>query len=264
MRTAVALTLSLLCALASAMAPSAAGSAQAPAKREAPTTVDEALARYVEALGGRDALARHTTRSAFGEWENVSRGVRFPIEIHAQEPDRWVELLDAAENEGVTGRGYDGTVGWSSNLTETGLRRLAGAELEARRREAVFDRPLRLRSLYAELVLGDIATHDGVELVAVVATPAAGQAETWYFETGSGLLVRRDLVFDGPRGPWRVSERYLDYREVDGVRYPFRIRAEASVTTEIRLREVRHDTGPSAAFFAPPGPGGKRRSALPQ
>ena len=264
MRNKLTLTLLLLCALAAPMAPTALRSASAPAEREAPATVEEVLARYIGALGGRDALARHTTRSAFGEWENVSRGVRFPIEIHAQAPDRWVELLDAAENEGVTGRGYDGSVGWSSNLTETGMRRLAGAELEARRREAVFDRPLRLRDLYTELVLGDVATHDGVELVTVRATPAAGQAETWYFETDSGLLVRRDLVLDGPRGPWTVTERYLDYREVDGIRYPFRIRAEASVTTEIRLRGIRHDTGPSSALFAPPGPGGPRRSARPQ
>jgi hypothetical protein len=262
MRTALTVTLPLLLSLCPARE-SSLHAAAAPSQRTAPTTVDEVLVRYVEALGGREALASHTSRSAYGEWENVTRRVRFPIEVHASAPDRWVELLDAAENEGVTGRGYDGAVGWSSNLTETGLRRLTGAELEARRREAVFDRPLRLRDLYAELVLGEVATHDGVELVAVVATPAVGRPETWYFETGSGLLVRRDLVLDGPMGLWPVSERYFDYREVDGIRYPFRIRAEASVTTEVRLREIRHDTAISESRFAPPA-AGSRRNARPQ
>jgi hypothetical protein len=241
-----------------------AGVASQPGSNKPPANVEEVLGRYVEALGGSAALAKQTARSAFGEWENVTRGVRFPIEVHAKAPDRWVELLDAGENEGVTGRGYDGTTGWSSNVTETGLRRIDGAELEARRREAVFDRPLRLRELYPDLALRGIETLDGREHAVVVATPRAGLPETWYFDVASGLLVRRDLVLDGALGPWPVSERYLDYREVDGVRLPFRIRAEAKVTTEIRFREIRHGTAPDDALFSAPGQGRARRASSPQ
>lgn len=230
----------------------------------APAGADEVLARYVEALGGTAALTRHTTRSAFGEWENVTRRVRFPIEVHAAAPDRWVELLDAPENDGVTGRGYDGAIGWSSNLTETGLRRLGGAELESRRRQAAFHRPLRLRELYPQLELRGAETLDGRRHQVVAATPPVGQAETWYFDDVSGLLVRRDVVLDGPLGPFPVSERYLDYREIDGVVLPFRIRSEAQVTTEIRFREIRHGAPLGDELFAPPERGRVRRPSLPQ
>jgi hypothetical protein len=233
--------------------PAAPAPAQPGAVAGAPASVDQVLARHVEALGGTAALTRHAARSAFGEWENVTRRVRFPIEVHAAAPDRWVELLDAPENDGVTGRGYDGTVGWSSNLTETGLRLLGGAELESRRREAVFHRPLRLRELYPQLELRGAEVLDGRRHQVVTATPPVGQPETWYFDDVSGLLVRRDLVLDGPFGPFPVSERYLDYREIDGVVLPFRIRSEAKVVTEIRLREIRHDAPLAASMFAPPG-----------
>jgi hypothetical protein len=61
-----------------------------------------------------------------------------------------------------------------------------------------------------------------------------------------------------------VSERYLDYRVVDGVMLPFRIRSEAKVTTEIRFREIRHDASRDESFFAPPAPGRARRPPRPQ
>ena len=75
----------------------------------AATTLDEAL-RVVDTLG-EIASQRH------------------PVEIYAKAPNKRVEMLDAPENRGATGRGHDGTTGWSMNMTETGLRYLEGAEL---------------------------------------------------------------------------------------------------------------------------------------
>ncbi|HEX7957747.1 MAG TPA: hypothetical protein VF508_12425, partial [Pyrinomonadaceae bacterium] len=65
----------------------------------------------------------------------------------------------------------------------------------------------------------------GAEAFVVEATPAGGAPVRLYFDARTGLLVRRDRTY------------FEDFREVDGVRLPFRIRDDFAVIT---LEEVRH------------------------
>jgi hypothetical protein len=54
-------------------------------------------------------------------------------------------------------------------------------------------------------------------------TPVSGFDETWYFDASNGLLSRIERTED--RGKGKAAQAVLtfdDYREVDGVRLPFR------------------------------------------
>ena len=46
-------------------------------------TIDQVLDKYIRAIGGREANEKIKTRIATGVWDNVTRGVRFPIEIYS-------------------------------------------------------------------------------------------------------------------------------------------------------------------------------------
>jgi hypothetical protein len=74
----------------------------------------------------------------------------------------------------------------------------------------------------------------GAEAYAVTATPADGHAVTLYFDARTGLLLRRDRTY------------FEDYREVDGVKLPFRIRDDFSTIT---LTEVKHNVPLDDARF---------------
>jgi hypothetical protein len=69
----------------------------------------------------------------------------------------------------------------------------------------------------------------------VEATTPSGLRATLYFDARTGLLVRRDKTF------------FEDFREVDGVKVPFRVRDDFSVIT---YSEVRHDDAVEDARFA--------------
>lgn len=200
-------------------------------------TVEQVLAKYVQAMGGGPAHQKLTTRVAKGEWENVTRGVRFPIEFYSKAPNKRVEILDAPENRGFTGRGYDGTAGWSMNMTETGLRQLEGAELAMMQRESDFYRAIKLERLYQRLTVSGKDRINGREVFVVEAVPETGNSEKLYFDVETGLLSRRDVVY----GTTPVQHYYEDYREVDGIKLPFVLRSEGPVRVITRLTEIKHN-----------------------
>jgi outer membrane lipoprotein-sorting protein len=213
-------------------------------------TIDQLLKKYIRAIGGREAHEKLKTRIATGEWDNVTRGVRFPIEIYSKAPNKRVEILDASENRGFTGRGYDGTNGWSMNMTETGLRPLEGAELAMMKRESDFYRALRLDQLYKRLTLTAKENIDGREVYIVEALPETGNPEKLYFEAASGLLFRRDVVY----GKTPVHHYFEDYKDIDGIKLPFTLRSEGPIKIVTRLREVKHNTTIDDAKFKIPIP----------
>jgi outer membrane lipoprotein-sorting protein len=211
-------------------------------------TVEQVLARYVEATGGSAAHQKFTTRVSKGEWENVTRGVRFPIEIYSKAPNKRVEVLDAPENRGFTGRGYDGSSGWSMNMTETGLRPLEGAELAAMQRESDFYREIKLDRLYQRLTVLGKDKIAGREVYAIDAIPESGNSEKLYFDAQTGLLSRRDMVY----GKTPVQHYYEDYRAVDGIKLPFLLRSEGLVRVITRLTEIKHNVPIEDARFKSP------------
>ena len=211
-------------------------------------TVEQVLAKYVEAIGGASAHQKLTTMVAKGEWENVTRGVRFPVEIYAKAPNKRVELLDASENRGFTGRGYDGTAGWSMNMTETGLRPLEGAELAAAQRESDFYRQIKLDHLYKKLTVAGTDKIGAREVYIVEAIPESGNPEKLYFDAATGLLSRRDVVY----GTTPVQHYYEDYRTVDEIKVPFVLRSEGPVRVITRIKEVKHNIPIEDAKFKSP------------
>lgn len=216
---------------------------------KAPPTLEQVLAKYVRATGGAAAHEKLTTRVAKGEWENVTRGVRFPIEIYSKAPSKRVEILHAPENHRFTGRGFDGSSGWSMNMTETGLRHLEDAELAMMQRESDFYRAIKLDRLYKRLTVSGKDKTNGREVYVVDALPESGNPEKLYFDAETGLLSRRDVVY----GATPVQHYYEDYREVDGIKLSFVLRSEGPVKIITRLTEIKH-TVPidDAKFKSPP------------
>lgn len=213
-------------------------------------TIDQVLEKYIRAIGGREANEKIKTRIATGVWDNVTRGVRFPIEIYSKAPDKRVEILDASENRGFTGRGSDGTNGWSMNMTETGLRQLEGAEFAMIQRESDFYRALRLDRLYKRLSVTAKENIEDRDVFVVQAIPETGSPEKLYFDSASGLLFRRDVVY----GKTPVHHYFEDYKDIDGIKLPFTLRSEGPIKLVIRLNEIKHNVAIDDTKFKSPIP----------
>jgi zinc protease len=228
-----------------------ADAAKAAEKAPPLPTVDQILDKYVQAMGGRTAIEKLTSRAAKGTFEMAAMGLNAPVELYAKAPNRVATTINIS-GFGTVAEGYDGKTAWAQDPT-SGLREKGGVELATARLDAEFHKELKLRELYPKMELKGREKVGEREAYVVLATPPEGSAEKWYFDAESGLLVRSDVEREGPQGKLPFEIYLEDYREVDGVKMPFTSRmVNPSVSITIRLEEVKHNVAVDEAKFAKP------------
>src|SRR5215510_1099725 len=186
---------------------------------ETPPSVKQILDRYVQAVGGAEALARITSRIEKGSRIGAD-GVLVPEQVYQKAPDK---LLTVTSYPNVVfSNGYNGTAGWGHSSRDGALP-LPDQLLAQLKRDAVFHQELKIRELYANLAVVGIDRVRDAEVYAIQAPPVTGPAEKLFFDVQTGLLVRRYVELDTALGELPLQTDYEDYRKVDRILRPFLI-----------------------------------------
>jgi serine/threonine protein kinase len=211
--------------------------------------VDQILTRYVQALGGEQALRAVSSRVATGTFEVASAGVSGTAELYQKAPNKNLFVV-SVPGLLTSRRGFNGSSGWEEDA-EGNVKRLAGSELSAMKRGSGFYRELNLRNDYSSLTLSGKEKVDGHDAFIITATAADGGEEKMYFDVQTGLLLRNDETRESGQGMTKTY--FTDYRTVDGIKLPFTFRQEDGQTSAvIRFKEVRHNvTIDDSKFNAP-------------
>jgi zinc protease len=215
-------------------------------------SVEAIIDRYLQALGGKAALEKVTsrlTRSMIVPREGESIGV----ETYWKAPDRWLQVIDDSD-EGLVRSGYDGKVGWTQD-SQGRVREMTGSVLAAVRHSSAFFQQARIRELYPKMTLKGPGKVGDRAAQIIEAARADGTPETLYFDTESGLLIRRDVVRQTAEGRQTTETTYEDYRVIDGVRIPFltrQRRGPAAPDLTIKVSEVKHNVAAEDARFSKP------------
>ena len=222
--------------------PASPAKEQAATKTTSPVTVDTILERYVQAVGGKEALAKITSRTTQGTF-SFEKGLNLSgeTESYAKSPNK-ILINVTLPGMGLIQEGYDGSVAWTKDST-SGLRDRKGLELEGARLDAEFNRELKLQQLYPKMELKGTQNIGGRDAYLLIATPAQGQPEKLYFDAQTGLLVRLDrqrLTAQGDMVPTEIY--YEDYRDADGIKVPFQERQVLpEVTVVIKYNTIKHN-----------------------
>ncbi|HJQ25814.1 MAG TPA: protein kinase [Blastocatellia bacterium] len=209
--------------------------------------VDKILDRYVQALGGEEAIKAISSRVMTGTFEVTSVGVSGSAEFYQKAPDKNLFIL-TVPGMATSRRGFNGNVGWEEQ-TDGSVKRITGAELSAMRRDSAFYRELNLRHDYENLTLAGQEKIEGKDAFIIVATLPDGSENKFCFDKQSGLLLRSDET--GEKGTTQTF--FSDYRTVDGVKIPFSYRqTDAQTVASIRIKEVRHNVPINDTIFNPP------------
>ena len=212
-------------------------------------TVDEVLNKYIAAMGGAAAMNAVNSRVMKGSLDvpGVSRGGTF--ESYAQAPDKILTVMQAYP-VGTIKFAYDGNKGWA--LTSRGVRTLKGTELNAVLREADFYGPLNLKTTYKKVTLAGMSKIGYREMYVIDLQPTTGVADRLYLDAKTYLPARMNTqeiigAFSGG------VEVYLDdWRDVDGVKYPFSISQRSpKLTLSFTIKEIKHNVPIEAKTFAP-------------
>jgi hypothetical protein len=215
---------------------------------------DQILDRYFSALGGTERLATLTSFVATGTYSGFNTGgVDVPVEIFARAPDQHTMIIRTREGDSV--KTYDGRSGWVAEpWRPLPLMALTGGNLAGARMEAIISFPAGIRQAFNQWQVSSTTIDDRAVQI-VQGTSAAGQLPVNLYFNESGLLVRLVRWNRTAVGTVPTQIDYADYREVAGVKLPFRtIVTWTDGQNTIELSEVRSNVSIDAARFARPTP----------
>ena len=229
-------------------------------------TVDQILAKYITALGGEQAMRKVTTRVITATQEvPTGPGGTIPVPAKLERSLKAPNLvLDVYVADTFTvSDGFDGTAQWTKgqngvvNAVTPG-----GIDGERAERAAAFYEPLTLKGQYQTLRVDGIERVNGHDAYVVTGVPAANTPEKLYFDTQSGLLLRKSTYLDAMTGrsPYQVD--FDEYRNTgSGVKIPFVVRmlpatprTELSTQATLRITSVKDNVPIEDATFAKPMP----------
>jgi hypothetical protein len=189
-------------------------------------TADQVLDKYIQALGGAQKLAGLTSFIATGTQEgyvDVKGGGVF--QIFAKAPDqRTVQIrFPDAPDRGDQTRSFDGKIGWvTTPRALLGEYQVTGSELDGLKLDAELSFPGQIKQVLTNLRIGYNDSIDGKEVQVVQGTGPRGLLATLFFDKSSGLLVRLLRYSRTPIGRVPTQVDYYDYRDVDGIKFPFK------------------------------------------
>jgi photosynthetic reaction center cytochrome c subunit len=227
-----------------------------PAQAPGAPSPDQVLDKYIRALGGAQKLASLTSFVARGTYQGYEDPEKHAVEVFAKAPAQRTMIVHTSEGDSTTV--YDGRAGWiagPSGERPVPVLALTGGDLEGVKLDAQLSFPGRVKQALTRWRVGVPATIDDREVQVVQGDGAGGAFATLYFDGESGLLVRLVRYADSPVGRLPTQIDYADYREVSGIKMPFRWKVTwLDGRSTIELSEVRPNAPIDAARFGRPAP----------
>ena len=224
-------------------------------------TVQQVLAKYARALGGSEALAGVQTREiSIEETTGKANAPATEVDIYEKAPNKFLMLTHVRKR--TMRSGYDGKQGWVA--TPRGPMPLSGMDAQTPMRDAQID-PAEALAGYTMKKLRGMAQIGDQETYLMTAQAPDGEPEQLYFDTKSGLLVRRVFVYRTIFGLLLYEADYSNYQEEGGVLMPLQTEwwAGGSGFTET-VKSVKTNVPISNAIFQPPPKSPARNGASPR
>jgi photosynthetic reaction center cytochrome c subunit len=236
------------------------------------------LDKYIQAAGGSQRLA--SLKSFVGKGTSVSFGGfggGGDVELVAEAPDKraTIILFKEATDRGDQIRTYDGHAGWvRTPLNVLGEFQLSGGDLDGARLDAQLSFPGQIKQVLTNLKTGppgtitdlpapasqaslqkDVTLGQTHDVDVVQGNGPRGLLVTLYFDRKTGLLLRELRYGNSPIGRVPTQIDFADYRDVNGIKLPFRITyAWLDGRDSIVLNDIKTNVQVSEAKFDRPAP----------
>ncbi|MGA9994590.1 MAG: c-type cytochrome [Pyrinomonadaceae bacterium] len=182
-------------------------------------TAEQLFDKYLQAVGGRAAIDAIKTRAMKGTVV-MANNVSIPYEAYQSAPNKVYAVMHTPK-QGDIQHGYNGTVGWMQG--PRGTRQLPSWQLAQLKQEADPANDYVFKENYTRLrLIGKDKINDH-EAYYVRAVNKNGNGERLYFDTQTGLLLRRVIIERTVLLPIPHETNYDDYRDVSGLKMPFAV-----------------------------------------
>jgi hypothetical protein len=221
------------------------------AAQEALPPARKIIDRSVGAIGGREVMARHTSRHATGRISMPGQGVEGEVDIIAARPDL-MRLRITLPGVGEIQSGYDGRIGWSLDPM-SGPMLLQGKALEQTKMDADFDASLHTEKQFKLLETVERTMFEGRPAYKIKAVRQSGEEDLEFFDVENGLMLGAMVTRESPMGPVKATHITSEYKEFGGMKIPVKIvQRMMGIEQVITITSVQFNTVDKAAFVPPP------------
>jgi zinc protease len=200
---------------------------------------------YISAIGGRNVINKIMDRTTYitGRVRNTD----IQIVVYQKIPNKYYQKteLGAAEQKII----FDGETGVL--ITEDGTQEIRGLDLEKLKYEATMQLPLYLNAYNVKAVLNGFEKVRGINAFKVVLKFPGNMEWIQYYDSTTYLKIKEIKPVSSPQGKAVNQETFFsDYREVDGVKYPFTIKQFLGTSKfEFYVDSIKVNTGLSDRNF---------------
>jgi hypothetical protein len=182
-------------------------------------------AKYVQAIGGPEAIKKHEQMHLIGEFSVPAQGLSGSFDLYTMLP---AKLLTVVEIGGIgqIRQGYDGTTGWQLNPM-MGAQLVTGKMLDSFKTQADLHAVLNPEKYIKARETVEKTQFDGQDAYKVKVTTLGGEEYFEFFDAASGLVIGQIRTVENPMGSVETTNYVGDYKMFDGQLLPTKTRQAA-------------------------------------
>lgn len=208
-----------------------------PKQPDVKPAVDQILAKYETALGGKEKLAAIKSRTV--------NALRIEPDGKTTEPETVTQSGQNYKVETKYGTYIVAEIFDGKTVTKTGGGspiELKPDEAEQIKREAQLFANADLKAVYSKLDYRFMDKLDGRDVFLVLGTLADNSRERLFFDVATGLLVRRIASTPTVLGAFQYQIDYSDYKDFGGVKLPVSTRfAVPAISWTRKILDVKNN-----------------------
>ena len=213
---------------------------------------EKIIERYVEAIGGVDAVRAHSSTQAQGTMELLGQGIQGEIKMYAAAPNKALMIVSFPDLGIESRQGYNGEVAWAADPM-TGERILQGDELQQIVDESDYYSDLHDPSKFQSMETLEVTEYAGRLTYKVKLVYISGRETFEYFDVDNGRLVGAEGLQYSLMGAVNVRTFLSEYRQFGQLMVPTKIIQEVGPgqTVQLTLESIQYDNVELSTFALP-------------
>jgi hypothetical protein len=224
----------------------------APLMAQSAPSASDVIAKYVAAIGGKDAVMKITSLKQTSTMQLPAMGITAEVEAYQAAPNKMASK-STIPGIGEMLQGTNGEIAWDANPMQ-GPRLLTDKELAQTLEGADFYGnllyPAERFTKMANLGLADFNGESCYKIQLV--RKDSGRESMQYFSVATGLMVGAETTQESQMGSMTISSTMSDYKSFGGVKFP--MKSEVNMGPNKMLMTITNvviNGAPATAFDVP-------------
>jgi hypothetical protein len=224
----------------------------APLMAQSAPSASDVIAKYVAAIGGKDAVMKITSLKQTSTMQLPAMGITAEVEAYQAAPNKMASK-SSIPGIGEMLQGTNGEIAWDANPMQ-GPRLLADKELAQTLEGADFYGnllyPAERFTKMANLGLADFNGESCYKIQLV--RKDSGRESMQYFSVATGLMVGAETTQESQMGSMTISSTMSDYKSFGGVKFPMKSEVNMGPNKMVMtINNVVINGAPATAFDVP-------------